>query len=235
MKHGCIVMTLRLRSSRRSGSRQIHRGRKKCVKFAAMSSLCWSFFFYIQGTVHKEFVPPGQTVNGKFYCEVLKRLREGIRRKRPDKWKNNNWFLHHDNAPDNTPLVFRKFLTSKNITVIPHPPIRLTSPLLIFPIPQDEITAERASFWHDWGDPRRIARGYGHTQIWELPGMHEIMGNTLGSLYTCPRGLLRRRRWKIGVTVRTFLWSNSPNFWVAPRTCCNPRRGKEKEGGGLVC
>jgi hypothetical protein len=27
-------------------------------------------FFDIQGTVHKEFVPPGQTINGKFYCEV---------------------------------------------------------------------------------------------------------------------------------------------------------------------
>jgi len=47
-------------------------------------------FLDIQGIVHKELVPPGQTVNGKFYCEVLKRLREGIRRKRPDKWKKNN-------------------------------------------------------------------------------------------------------------------------------------------------
>jgi hypothetical protein len=28
-------------------------------------------FFDFQGIVHKEFVPPGQTVNGKFYCEVL--------------------------------------------------------------------------------------------------------------------------------------------------------------------
>jgi len=44
MKHGCMVMTLRLSSSRRSGSRQIHCGRKKCVKFAAMSSPCWSSF-----------------------------------------------------------------------------------------------------------------------------------------------------------------------------------------------
>jgi hypothetical protein len=36
--------------------------------------------------------------------------------------------------------------------------------------------------------------------------------------HTCPRGLLRRRRWKLGVRViNFFLWSNSPNFWVAPR------------------
>jgi len=54
------------------------------------------------------------------------------------------------------------------------------------------------------------------TRILELPGMHEIMGNTLGSLCACPRELLRRRRWKLGVTVRNFLWSNSPNFLVVP-------------------
>ena len=83
MKHGCMVMTLRLSSSRRNGSCQIHHGRKKRVKFAALSSPWWSFFFDIQGTVHNEFVPPGQTINGKFYCEVLIRLREGIWRKRP--------------------------------------------------------------------------------------------------------------------------------------------------------
>jgi len=32
-------------------------------------------FFYANGIVHKEFVPPGQTVNQQFYLEVLKRLR----------------------------------------------------------------------------------------------------------------------------------------------------------------
>jgi hypothetical protein len=49
--------------------------------------------------------------------------------------------------------------------------------------------------------------------------MHEIMGNMLGSLYTCPRGLLRRRQWKLGIAVRNFfLWSNSLNLWVAPCT-----------------
>jgi len=39
-KHGCMVMTLRLSSSHHSGSCQIHHGRKKYVKFAAMSSPC---------------------------------------------------------------------------------------------------------------------------------------------------------------------------------------------------
>jgi hypothetical protein len=61
-------------------------------------------FFDIDGIIHKEFVPPGQTVNGKFYCNVLRRLREDRRRKRPSKWRTNNWVLHHNNAPTHTAL-----------------------------------------------------------------------------------------------------------------------------------
>jgi len=77
-------------------------------------------FFYIRGIVHKEFVPPGQTVNGKFYCKVLRRLRENVRHKWPEMWKNRDWLMHHDNAPAHTLFVVRAFLT-KNVTTIPHP------------------------------------------------------------------------------------------------------------------
>jgi len=56
-------------------------------------------FFDIPGTVHHEFVPEGQTVNAEFYCNVLRRLREEIRRKRPELWCAGNWLLHDDNAP----------------------------------------------------------------------------------------------------------------------------------------
>ena len=37
----------------------------------------------IRGTVHYEFVPTGQTVNQGYYLEVLRRLCEKVRRKRP--------------------------------------------------------------------------------------------------------------------------------------------------------
>jgi len=35
-------------------------------------------FFDQKGIVHKQFVPPGQTVNAAFYIEVLKRLWENV-------------------------------------------------------------------------------------------------------------------------------------------------------------
>ena len=71
--------------------------------------------------MHKEFVPSGQTVNGMFYCEVLRRVRESVRRKRPAMWKNGDKLLHHYNAPAHTSLVVRAFLTKNNMTTVPHP------------------------------------------------------------------------------------------------------------------
>jgi histone-lysine N-methyltransferase SETMAR len=82
-------------------------------------------FFDIEGIVHKEFVPAGQQVNGKFYCDVLRQLRENIRCKHPDKWCNSSWALHHDNALAHMSLVVRQFLASMNTTIIPHPPYSL--------------------------------------------------------------------------------------------------------------
>jgi len=70
-------------------------------------------------TIHE--VPPGQTVNGKFYCEVLRRLRQNVRRKRPEIWKNGNLLLHHDNVPAHTSPVVREFLTKNKVSTVPHP------------------------------------------------------------------------------------------------------------------
>ncbi|VVC25866.1 Transposase, type 1 [Cinara cedri] len=78
-------------------------------------------FFDVKGVVHSEFIPPGQTVNQAFYLEVLKRLRNSLRRKRPDLWQSGDWFFHHDNAPAHTALSVRRFLT-KNMTTVSHPP-----------------------------------------------------------------------------------------------------------------
>ena len=79
------------------------------------------YFFDQKGIVHKEFVPPSQTVKAAFYVEVLKRLREKVRRKRPDQWRNNTWLLHHYKVPAHAALLTRRFLTD-NMAVVPHPP-----------------------------------------------------------------------------------------------------------------
>jgi len=44
-----------------------------------------------EGIVHHEYAPDGQTINKEFYLEVLRRLRESFRRKRPEKWRDGDW------------------------------------------------------------------------------------------------------------------------------------------------
>jgi hypothetical protein len=79
-------------------------------------------FFDIEGAVHHEFLRQGQTVKPWYYLEVLKCLRENVWRKRPQLWRNNSWFPHHDNAPAHASLLIRNFLANTNTIVLPQPP-----------------------------------------------------------------------------------------------------------------
>ena len=90
----------------------------RCVrKVMRLVTIC---FFDRKGIVHKEFVPPGQTVNQVFYKSVLENLRKRVIRVRPE--IADKWMLHHDNAPCHTAISIREFLNSKRITVVPQPP-----------------------------------------------------------------------------------------------------------------
>ena len=55
-------------------------------------------------------------------CEVLLRLREKVRRHRPQLWREQTWLLHHDNAPSHTSVLTHQFLAKNKIAVISHPP-----------------------------------------------------------------------------------------------------------------
>ena len=77
-------------------------------------------FFDIQGIVMAEWVPSGQTVNQQYYIEVLTKLHKRVRRKRPELWRNG-WILHQDNVTAHNAFSVKKFLATKNFTVLEHP------------------------------------------------------------------------------------------------------------------
>jgi hypothetical protein len=100
--------------------------------------------------------------------------------------------------------LFDNSLLPKTLQWSPPRQFAWPHPLQLLPIPQDKITAERASFWHNWGDPHRIARGYWHT--------FENFQGCVKSWETCwdccthaQGDYFWRKRWKLGGTVRNFL------------------------------
>lgn len=95
---------------------------KKARQVRSNVKVLLTVFFDCRGVVHYEFLPQGRTVNKEYYLQVMRNLREAIRQKRPDLWKNKNWLLHHDNAPAHASLLVREFLAKNNTTILPQPP-----------------------------------------------------------------------------------------------------------------
>jgi histone-lysine N-methyltransferase SETMAR len=80
------------------------------------------FFFVSQGIVHKEFIPPGKTVNAVFYKGVMDRLLKCVQRVHPAVFCSREFFLLHNNAPAHKAASVCQFLTPKNVITLYHPP-----------------------------------------------------------------------------------------------------------------
>ena len=122
MRAGFTVTTLRQSDNPPSGKAPTSPGPNKARQVKSNLKSMFITFFDIKGFVYEEFVPTGQTVNSKFYCKVLRRLHEKLRRHRPQLWREQTWLLHHDNAPSHTSFLTHQFLAKNKIAVIPHPP-----------------------------------------------------------------------------------------------------------------
>jgi transposase len=77
----------------------------------------------------------------------MRRLREGMRRKRPALWASNDWLIHHDNAPAHTALSVQLFLATNNLAVVPQPPYSPhLAPCNFFLFPKIKMTLKRRRF-----------------------------------------------------------------------------------------
>jgi hypothetical protein len=95
----------------------------------------------VEGTL---YAPQGRTVTKDYYEGVLCRLRNALRRKRPDLWAAKSWQLHHDNAPAHSSHLIQGFLAKRNIPLIRHAPyFPDMAPCDFLAVPQTENAAER--------------------------------------------------------------------------------------------
>jgi histone-lysine N-methyltransferase SETMAR len=58
----------------------------------------------------------------EMHIDILRRLRDAVRRKRPKKMRTNIWFLLHDNAPAHRSVLVKDFLAKNYVTKLEHPP-----------------------------------------------------------------------------------------------------------------
>jgi histone-lysine N-methyltransferase SETMAR len=77
-------------------------------------------FFDHKEIVQYEFIAQGRTVNLQCYLEVLTRLHESVRRKRPG-LRRDKWILHHNSAPAHEALRVHELPAKNSITKMDNP------------------------------------------------------------------------------------------------------------------
>ncbi len=101
---------------------------RKAMRQRADRKTMLTAFFDVRGVVLAEFLPPGETVDADSYIATLRRLRENIRRKRPQLWgqvrqgQPRPFLLHHDNASSHTAVPTLAFLGENDMEMLAHPP-----------------------------------------------------------------------------------------------------------------
>ena len=61
-------------------------------------------------------------MNKEMYSDIFRRLRDAVRRKRPEKWRTSSRFLLHDNAPAHRSVLVKDFVGKNNVTALELPP-----------------------------------------------------------------------------------------------------------------
>jgi hypothetical protein len=100
---------------------QLHRECKKAWMIKSNVKAMMIIFFNIRGVIFIEWVRGGQMANQKYYLEVLTKLWERVKKRRPELWKKKSWILYQGNVPAHSTLVMKQFLADKCIIVLQHP------------------------------------------------------------------------------------------------------------------
>ena len=186
MKRGFSNTILTTNDKVRSGKRTTHRAQRK-QEWANQKSNC---IFDSQGVVHKEFVPPGQTVNKQYSREVLERLRKRVHLVRPE--IADTWMLHHDNAPCHTAISVNEFLAKKYFSGSAANILAWSESVWLLPFPKTQIPPQRSSFWNCGQHPKGRDRPAEGTSTRRLPALLPGVGATSPAVCGFPRELLWR-------------------------------------------
>ena len=60
-------------------------------------------------------------MNKEMYIDT-RRLRDAVRRQRPEIGRTNSWFLFHGNAPAHRSVLVNNFLSKNTVITLEHPP-----------------------------------------------------------------------------------------------------------------
>ncbi len=95
---------------------------KKPLRIDGLKKVMMTLFFDCKGVILIEFLKPKETIDSPQYCKTLSKLKEALRKKRPNLWRDRSFILHHDNVSPHTSDFTMERIHKWNMTVLEHPP-----------------------------------------------------------------------------------------------------------------
>jgi predicted N-formylglutamate amidohydrolase len=121
-----------------------------------------------------------KNINKECYLEVLRRLRDAVRRKVPHLWTAGTRQLHHDNAPAHSSQLIQTFLAKHNIPVFqqaPYSPDMASCDFWLFPRLKMQLKGTRFESRDD------IIRNT-TAKLYSIPEMLRTMAEPLGEVFS---------------------------------------------------
>ena len=122
MSPGSTGTTRRQNSNRHSGRFPRLRDQRRGTRCEAKQRSCYWRLLILRVSYTLCTFLRGKRINKEFYLEVLRRLRESVRWKRPEIWRDGDRILHHDNAPAHTSHLVQLFLAKHSTAQLQQPP-----------------------------------------------------------------------------------------------------------------
>lgn len=135
---------------------------KKAKAILSANKVMASVFWDAKGVIMVDYLQKGTTINSDYYCELLRRLREELKVKRPGLLTKKVLF-HQDNARVHTSLKSMAEIHNCGFELLPHPPYSpdlAPSDFHLFPnlkkhmggkkfLTNDEVQAEVDTYFED--------------------------------------------------------------------------------------
>ncbi len=130
------------RSSQWTGKREPRP--KKYLRSRSVKKVMLTAFFDSSGVILAEFMDGGR-VTSETYIETLMHLRDNIREKRPELWRQHNWILLDNNASPHTSydtMTFHHQVRTHRGNHPPYSPDLAPSDFFLFPRMKSELRGE---------------------------------------------------------------------------------------------
>lgn len=131
-----------------------HKGSPPPRKFKAVPSagkVMASVFWDAEGILLIDYLDKGETINGRYYANLLRQLREAIKSKRRGKLRKGVLLLQ-DNAPVHTSVIAMDAARDCAFEILPHPPYSpdmAPSDFYLFPNLKSNISGRRYDSEYD--------------------------------------------------------------------------------------